>query len=109
VACISSDKGLGKSPTAIKYAIQSKQEAEAYINHPVLGPRLIEISEAFMAIEGKTANEILDSPDDIKMKSCMTLFNLVSDNPILQKVIDKYYEGEQDVKTLEIINSVGKG
>ena len=70
-------KELGKSETAKKYAIKSKEEAIAYFNHDVLGKRLVEISQAFLQLEGKTANEIMGRPDDFKLKSSMTLFDLV--------------------------------
>lgn len=96
--------GLGFSSTSVFYAIKSKAEAESYLAHPVLGTRLIEISKAVLEIEGKTANEIFGSPDDMKLKSSMTLFGALDDtNPVFQKVLDKYYDGAQDRKTLELL------
>src|SRR4051812_39061972 len=64
--------GLGRSPTAQRYAIRSVAEAEAYLRHPVLGPRLIESAEAVLAIEGRSAHDILGSPDDLKLRSSAT-------------------------------------
>lgn len=96
--------GLGSSPTAKFYAIKDKREAEDYLRHPVLGARLIEISGALLGVEGKTAHEIFGSPDDLKLKSSITLFGAVENtDSVFQKVLDKYYGGEKDRKTLEII------
>ena len=98
--------GLGFSSTAKLYAIKSKAEAESYLAHPVLGARLIEISNAALAVEGKTANQIFGSPDDLKLKSSMTLFGALDDtDPVFQKVLDKYYEGMKDKKTLQLIEN----
>lgn len=98
--------GLGFSSTAKFYAIETKAEAESYLAHPVLGVRLIEISNAALEVEGKTANQIFGSPDDMKLKSSMTLFGaLENTNPVFQKVLDKYYDGKQDLKTLELIEN----
>jgi uncharacterized protein (DUF1810 family) len=96
--------GLGYSSTAKFYAIKDVTEAENYLKHPVLGARLIEISNALLEIEGRTAHEILGSPDDLKLKSCMTLFGaLENTNPVFQKVLDKYYNGAKDAQTLNLI------
>ena len=70
--------GLGFSSMSKRYAIKSVSEAEAYIAHPILGPRLVECAESVLAIEGKTATQIFGSPDDVKLKSCATLFACVS-------------------------------
>lgn len=99
--------GLGSSSTSIYYAIDSLQQAAEYLHHPVLGKRLIEICEAILAVEGKTAYQILSSPDDLKLKSSMTLFSSVRHaDPVFQKVLDKYYNGIADQKTLEIIRKI---
>ena len=96
--------GLGFSYTSKLYAINDRSEAESYLKHPILGKRLIEISEVLLGIEGKTANQIFGSPDDIKLKSSMTLFGAVENtNPVFQKVLDKYYDGARDEKTLQLI------
>ena len=97
--------GLGFSSTSKFYAIANRAEAENYLAHPVLGKRLIEISNALLETEGKTANQIFGSPDDIKLKSSMTLFGaLEKTNPIFQKVLDKYFDGAKDRRTLELID-----
>lgn len=97
--------GLGFTDFNIFYAIQNKEEATQYINHPILGKRLIEITKAILGIKGKTALEILGKPDERKLKSCMTLFStLANPNPVFQKVLDKYFQGNTDQKTLEILN-----
>lgn len=97
--------GLGFSSTSKFYAIKDRSEAENYLAHPILGERLVEISNALFEVEGKTANQILGSPDDVKLKSSMTLFGaLENTNPIFQKVLDKYFNGGKDQKTLELID-----
>ena len=98
--------GLGFSQTSKFYAIKDRGEAENYLAHPLLGKRLVEISNALLSVEGKTANQILGSPDDVKLKSSMTLFRALDDtDPIFQKVLDKYFNGAKDDKTLELIDS----
>jgi len=97
--------GLGMSGTSMHYAIDDIAQATQYLQHPVLGQRLIEISEAVLAIEGKSANQILGSPDDLKLRSSMTLFSLAEDaKPVFQQVLDKYYGGLPDQKTIDILN-----
>ncbi|KAA6440861.1 DUF1810 family protein [Dyadobacter flavalbus] len=98
--------GLGFSSTSEFYAITNLNEAKDYLQHPVLGSRLIEITKAVLALSGKTANQIMGSPDDLKLKSCMTLFSLLENtDPVFQAVLDKYFNGMQDQKTLAIIKS----
>ena len=97
--------GLGFSPTSKFYAIKDRGEAENYLAHPLLGKRLIEISNALLEVEGKTANQIFGSPDDVKLKSSMTLFGaLENTNPVFRKVLDKYFNGAKDQRTLELID-----
>ena len=97
--------GLGFSSTSKFYAIKNIAEAENFLAHPVLGERLIEISEALLEIEGRTAHQIFGSPDDMKLKSSMTLFGAPENkNPVFQKVLDKYFDGAKDQKTLELID-----
>jgi O-acetyl-ADP-ribose deacetylase (regulator of RNase III)/uncharacterized protein (DUF1810 family) len=98
--------GLGFSEMSKKYAIQDLQEAEFYISHEVLGNRLIKISEVLLKIEGKTAYEIFGSPDDMKLKYCMTLFSLTSNaKPIFKEVLEKYFQGEKCSKTIKILGT----
>ncbi|GAB4026612.1 DUF1810 domain-containing protein [Spirosoma koreense] len=94
--------GLGFSETAKYYAIRDMDEARAFLDHPVLGKRLIGIANALLGIEGKTATQILGSPDDLKLRSCMTLFNLLEPtDPVFQAVLDKYFTGLPDPQTLD--------
>jgi uncharacterized protein (DUF1810 family) len=98
--------GLGFSEYNVFYAIKNREEATQYLQHPVLGKRLIQISKAVLEINGKTANEIFGKPDDRKLQSCMTLFNQVKNSePIFQDVLDKYYQGIKDEKTIQLLNN----
>ena len=93
--------GLGSSPTARRYAIASLAEARAYLADPVLGPRLIESAMALLAVEGRTAEEILGYPDDLKLRSSMTLFaRAAPQSKVFQEVLDRYYDGKPDPQTL---------
>jgi uncharacterized protein (DUF1810 family) len=97
-------QGLGFSETAMFYAITDIDEAEEYLKHPVLGSRLVEISKELLALPGNDPNKILGSPDDVKLKSSMTLFaSLDNTNPVFQQVLDKFNNGAKDQKTLRII------
>ena len=97
--------GLGSSETSRFYAVKDRAEAELYLAHPVLGARLVEISEALLESEGKTANQIFGSPDDVKLKSSMTVFGaLKNTNPIFQSVLDEYFNGTNDLRTLQLID-----
>ena len=95
--------GLGHSAMARHYAVSSREEAAAYLAHPILGARLIECVSRLLAIGGKTINDILGSPDDLKFRSSMTLFRAVSDNPVFDLALRKFYEGVEDERTLEIL------
>ncbi|WP_254822009.1 DUF1810 domain-containing protein [Haloglomus halophilum] len=96
--------GLGSSPTTRRYAISSRAEAEAYLEHPVLGRRLREWTELVNDVEGRTANEIFGHPDDLKFRSSMTLFEAVADDPEpFRTAIERYYDGERDPKTLAFL------
>lgn len=98
-------KGLGKSPTAQKYAISSREEAEAYLAHPVLGQRLRKCTEITNRIEGRTANEIFGSPDDLKFRSSMTLFDAVADDPTpFRTALKKYYDNKVDGNTIQFLS-----
>lgn len=101
--------GLGFSATAQHYAIKSAEEARQYLAHPTLGPRLLECAEAALAIEGRTALEIFGSPDDLKLRSCMTLFEAIAGREsVFGRVLDKYYQGHRDTKTQEILAAMKK-
>lgn len=97
--------GLGKSRKARRYAVSSRQEAEAYLAHPVLGPRLRECTEIVNGVDGRSANQIFGSPDDLKFRSSMTLFEAVADEPSpFSTALELYYDGERDQKTLEFLS-----
>lgn len=96
--------GLGFSAMAQRYAIRSRAEAEAYLAHPILGSRLLECTRLVLEVNGKTIHAILGSPDDVKFRSSMTLFDAVSNQPIFAQAIDKYYGGEKDQATLDILD-----
>ncbi len=95
--------GLGFSSTAQFYAISSMQEAKDYYAHPVLGKRLVEISEALLALGTNDAGAVMGYPDDLKLRSSMTLFLAASGDEVFQKVLDKFYSGKPDSKTLSIL------
>ena len=95
-------KGLGRSAIAQHYGIASKAQAQSYWRHPVLGPRLRQCAELVLAVPGKTALQILGSPDEMKFRSSMTLFAQVApDEPVFQRALQKYFGGEADPATLE--------
>lgn len=93
-------KGLGHSYNSEYYGISSKEEAKAYLDHPVLGARLREITQALLDCKNKSADDILGFPDVLKVRSCMTLFDLVSPNDIFNDVLYKFYEGQRCDKTI---------
>lgn len=97
-------KGLGRSGMADFYGIQNREEARAYLNDAVLGKRLIEISDAFLQLNGKDANQVLGSPDDLKLRSSMTLFSLLENTDrVFQLVLDKYFGGKKDPMTIALL------
>ena len=98
--------GLARSTTSKYYAIKSLSEAIAYLNHPVLEARLLECANTVLAIEGKTASEIFGYPDDRKLKSSMTLFSDVATDSVFVRVLDKYFQGEQDDRTLQLLEKL---
>lgn len=99
--------GLGRTDISRTYAIKSREEAVAYLEHPILGPRLREITEALLAHDDKSATEILGTPDDLKLRSSMTLFKSVSTaNDIFLSVLDRYYGGEEDPQTFGILSEI---
>jgi uncharacterized protein (DUF1810 family) len=97
--------GLGSSPTARRYAVSGPEEAKAYLDHPVLGPRLTEISRALLAVEGRSAEQIFGYPDDLKLRSSMTLFARVAEDPaVFEAVLERYYDGP-DQRTLDLLTA----
>lgn len=96
--------GLGQSEMSRFYAIKDISEAGRFLNHPVLGERLISITGLLTRLKDRTANEIFGSPDDLKLKSSMTLFASVENaDPVFQQVLDQYFGGEKDAKTLTVL------
>ncbi len=96
--------GLGFSSTSKWYAIKSVAEAEAYLAHPILGPRLVECCEAALGVEGLSAAEVFGSPDDMKLRSCATLFAAVSPaGSVFERVLGKYFGGARDERTLRFM------
>ncbi len=96
-------QGLGFSHTSKFYAIQDMDEAEEFLKHPVLGDRLVAICNELLKLESNDANKIFGSPDDMKLKSSMTLFSSLNMNPVFQSVLDKFFNGTKDTKTLRMI------
>ena len=97
-------KGLGFSETSKFYAIQDLEEAREFLNHPILGANLKQICNTLLQLEESNALKIMGSPDDKKLKSSMTLFTVVAkkDETVFQKVLNKYFDGEVDDKTLQL-------
>ena len=96
--------GLGRSPRSKYYAIRSKEEAFAYLNHPVLGIRLLECTNIVLNIKNRAALEIFGSPDDWKFKSCMTLFaSVATPKSVFDRALERYFQGRRDTKTLELL------
>lgn len=97
--------GLGFSETSKYYALRDLNEAKAFLKHPVLGNRLVEICGELLKLESNNANRIFGSPDDVKLKSSMTLFSATNVNPVFEKVLNKFFNGTKDDKTLQIIGN----
>ena len=97
--------GLGSSAMSQKYAISSCDEARAYAEHAVLSPRLRECTQLVLDVQGRTAEQIFPYPDDLKFRSCMTLFERCAADPaIFRAALDKYFGGKPDPLTLEILD-----
>jgi uncharacterized protein (DUF1810 family) len=94
-------RGLGNSTTAQKYAINTPTEAQHYLNHPILGPRLLEISNALLNLSNRSSNDIFGYTDAQKLKSSMSLFYLISDNQVFLSVINQFYKGHLCGATVE--------
>lgn len=96
--------GLGRSPTAQHFAIASLAEARAYLEHPVLGPRLVECAQALLGVEGRSAEEILGPTDAMKLRSSMTLFRAAApDEPGFRQVLERYFDGREDEATTTLL------
>lgn len=103
-------KGLGFSETSKYYEITSMAEARNYLDHPVLGKRLLEITRELLNLQDNNPTKILGHPDDLKLKSSMTLFSVIdqSQDQIFKQVLNKFYNGESDAQTLAILNNTEK-
>ncbi|SLN57788.1 hypothetical protein PEL8287_03113 [Roseovarius litorisediminis] len=95
--------GLGRTKFAMTYAIADLDEAQAYLAHPVLGPRLIEVCEAMMSVDGKTAVNVLGSIDALKLQSCATLFQAAGGGEIFGQILSKFYLNQPCPQTLKIL------
>jgi len=96
--------GLAASSSSKYYAIKGVAEARAYLDHQVLGPRLLECAGAVLQVEGRSVTEIFGSPDDVKLRSCATLFACVSpQGSVFDRLLDKYYRSERDPRTLQLL------
>jgi uncharacterized protein (DUF1810 family) len=96
-------RGLGASSMARHYGISSLEEARAYLAHPVLGPRLRECCALLLAVPGRSAHEIFGSPDDLKLRSCLTLFSRAApDESVFRETLQRFYGGVPDPRTLEL-------
>ena len=96
-------EGLGQSPMSRRYSIKSLDEARAYLDHLVLGPRLRECATVVRDIVGRSALEIFGSPDDLKLRSSATLFARVSNDAVFQEILQKYFDGQPDKETLRLL------
>lgn len=97
-------RGLGRSSIAQLYGIADLSEAQALLGHPVLGPRLVECARLVLAVRGRTVHQIFGWPDDLKLRSCMTLFELAApEESVFGEVLDRYYGGVRDQATLDLI------
>jgi uncharacterized protein (DUF1810 family) len=98
-------EGLGTSATAMRFSIKSVTEAEHYLAHPILGPRLIACTEAALGVQGVSALELFGSPDDLKLRSCATLFACLSPaGSVFQQIIDRYFEGQRDERIIRLMS-----
>jgi uncharacterized protein (DUF1810 family) len=98
-------RGLGSSPMASRYALASREEALAYWQHPILGARLKECTRLVLAGEGQSAFDIFGKPDDLKFRSCLTLFaQAVPGETMFAQALSRFYAGEQDERTLALLS-----
>ena len=100
--------GLGFSATSQHFAIRTREEAEAYLKHPQLGPRLIECVEAVLEVQGRSAEDIFGPVDALKLRSCSTLFAAISPpGSIFHSIIDKYFDAQADERTVQLLGPDG--
>ncbi len=100
--------GLARSATSKIYAIKNLEEARAYLHHPILGLRLIECSRALLQITGKSAYAIMGTPDDLKLRSSMTLFSSIANPPReFVDVLNTYFDGQPDIRTTDLLRGLG--
>ncbi len=96
--------GLGSSTMATRYGISGAEEAREYLDHPILGPRLIDCTQAVIDLDNLSTNDIFGTPDDMKLRSCATLFAHISaEGSAFHQILDKYYRGEPDPATLSLL------
>ncbi len=99
--------GLGSSATTIRFSIKSRAEALQYLKHPLLGERLRQCAEAVLAVGGRSASDIFGHPDDLKLKSSMTLFSSVAEpGSVFSRILAQYFKGERDSRTLRLLESM---
>lgn len=100
--------GLGFSSMSRRYAIKCRDEAQAYLGHPVLGPRLVACAEAVLAHAGRSAADIMGSPDDLKLRSSATLFaQLLPPGSVFHRLLDTFFDGQPDGRTLQLLEAAG--
>jgi len=102
--------GLGHSDKSLFYGIKNSEEAKLYLEHPILGSRLIEITNALLELNEKRISDIFGRPDDLKLKSCMTLFSLIdkNENSSFKLVLKKYFFNDKDIRTLQLLSKINK-
>jgi uncharacterized protein (DUF1810 family) len=97
-------RGLGRSEMATRYGLGSLAEAEAYLDHPLLGPRLLDCTDLINTVQGRDVHQILGSPDDMKFQSCMTLFTHTKPGEaVFQYALQRYFNGAEDQRTLRLL------
>lgn len=102
-------RGLGRSAMSMRYGLDGLEEARAYLAHPVLGPRLLECCEAVLKADSNDPWEVFGSPDDLKFCSCLTLFALAAPSVLIfEQLLDKFYGGQKDLRTIQILNRKSK-
>jgi uncharacterized protein (DUF1810 family) len=99
-------RALGRSATAKFFGIESLDEARAYAAHPLLGARLRECAQRVLDVQGRSAHQIFGSPDDLKLCSCMTLFEAAAPvEPVFEQVLERYFDGVRDHATLALLRT----
>lgn len=101
-------EGLGRSSMSRQYSIKSETEAREYLHHPVLGTRLKECATVVNSVVGRSALEIFGSPDDLKLRSCATLFAQVSHDAVFRQLLHKYFDGQPDDETLQLLRTAAE-